>query len=417
MKSIGLPVGISAVFWLFVGIIRLLSELKSKNKFNQLLKTHQLHKTDIAVILPAHNEELVITSCIESLKLSLDKNQIFVVSDGSTDKTVILAKRQGVHVISLFPGRGKGKAMVYLLKHFKLFERFKLIFIVDADTKIDRNFVKLALPFFDDPTISVVFGKPGIHWPKHIWPRRGLYYVAYRERLNQILTAFYTYGQTWKYTNVNYVIPGFATLYRAEILKQLEIDKEGLLIEDFNLAFQLHKKKLGKIAYKPSIIGWDQHPDSLADYWKQVRRWNIGFFQTIRANGVWPSFFWLALGIFSLEVILNSILIFFMPVLIFFWIVSMMSHLHPVFLNISSFYKSFGLFQHITWYYLTFLLSYDYLMSIVFGTISRKPQFMIYGLGFIFMHYVTSLILISSVIPGFFGSSAGKWISPKRRRE
>ena len=73
----------------------------------------------------------------------------------------------------------------------------------------------------------------------------------------------------------------------------------------------MHKKKLGKIAYKPSIIGWDQHPDSLADYWKQVRRWNIGFFQTIRANGVWPSFFWVALGVFSLEVVLNSVMIWF----------------------------------------------------------------------------------------------------------
>ena len=106
-----------------------------------------------------------------------------------------------------------------------------------------------------------------------------------------------------------------------------------------------------------------------------------------------------------------------MPILIFFWIASLLSDIHPIFATISSFYESFGPYQHVTWIYLAFILTYDYFMSISFGLIGKKPQFAIYGLGFIFMHYVTSLILISSIIPGFFGSSNGKWISPKRRSE
>ena len=192
MKSIGLPVGVTAIFWLFVGIARLISEIITERKVKHIFKKPKLHKKDIAVVLPAHNEELVITSCIQSLKLSLSEKQIYLISDGSVDKTEKLARDEGVNVARLFPGQGKGKAMVYLINKFKLFERYKLIFIVDADTKIDKNFVRFALPFFNDPKISVVFGEPRIHWPKHILPKRGLYYVAYRERLNQIITEFNT---------------------------------------------------------------------------------------------------------------------------------------------------------------------------------------------------------------------------------
>ena len=50
----------------------------------------------------------------------------------------------------------------------------------------------------------------------------------------------------------------------------------------------------------------------------------------------------------------------------------------------------------------------------IIGIIGKKPQMLFYGLFFIFMHFLTSLILLSSIYPGFFGKSDGKWVSPKR---
>ena len=216
---------------------------------------------------------------------------------------------------------------------------------------------------------------------------------------------------------MNYVIPGFATIYRSEILQQIELDAPGLLIEDFNAAFEVHKKKLGKIGFHPSCIGWVQHPDSLRDYWKQVRRWNIGFFQTVRKNGIWPSFFWLFLWVFSLEVFLNSLFILSFPVLIPYLILSgnpvALSGLLP-FVNT---YRQFGPFQSVTlWDIILVQFIIDYAFTVIIGLINKKPQFIFYGLFFFFMHYVTALILISSLIPGFFRSSQGRWTSPTRRK-
>lgn len=413
ISSYGIPFGISTGFWFVIGIIRAISEMFNFKK--KQVKNQKLSSRDIAAIIPAHNEELVIRQCIKALKNSLDVKQIYVVSDGSSDKTYQKARLEKCHVSRLYPGKGKAKALIYLLKRYGLFEKYKLIFIVDADTRIDSRFINRALPMFNDPEISVVFGSARINWPKHLLPKLGFYFISYRERLNRMLQYFLIFGQTWKYTNVNFVIPGFATIYRSKILKKLEIDTPGLLIEDFNLAFQLHKRKLGKIGYNPNLIGWDQHPDNLSDYWKQVRRWNIGFFQTVRKNGIWPSFFWLSLGIFTFEVFLNSIFVLFIPFLVIFWILPNISSTFS-FLNIyTDLYQTLGPFKYVSLSaILVNVFLYDYGLTVIFGLMGRKPQFIFYGLFFFFMHYVTSLILISSLIPGFFGKSSGRWISPKR---
>ena len=365
--------------------------------------------SDVAVVLPAYNEELVIRGSIKALKKLVDKKQIYVVSDGWNDRTYEIATEEGCNTYLLDPNKGKAKAMVHLISYYKLFEKYKLIFIVDADTKIDKNFLKKALPLFDDPDISVVFATDRIKWPQHFVPKLKYYFIAYRERLNRLLQYLLIYGQTWKYTNVNYVIPGFAAMYRSDVLRKLDIDTPGLLIEDFNLAFQFHKKKLGKIGYSPSMIGWDQHPDNLVDYWKQVKRWNVGFFQTVRKNGFWPSFFWLAMGVFSLEVLLNAVFIIFLPI-------TLVSLAWPQIFT--PFYLNNAPFQNLTLgYVFAFILLFDYAITVVIGLINKKPQFIFYGLFFFPMHYITSLILVSSIIPGFFGSSSGQWVPPTRRVE
>lgn len=417
IAPIGFPIGFSFLFWFFIGFLRYVSEKIGLSPDYPRMKAKTMTPADIAVIVPAHNEELVIRANLRALKESLSPRQIYLASDGSTDSTAKIARKEGVHVSEINPGRGKAKAMIYLLERYKLLDRYKLIFIVDADTRIDKTFVERGLPFFDDPQIGVISGSARIHWPRHIIPKDKLFFVAYRERLNRTLTFFMIYGQTWKYASMNYVIPGFATIYRSNVLRQLEIDTPGLLIEDFNLAFQFHRKKLGKLGYHPSLIGWDQHPNNVRDYWKQVRRWNIGFFQTVRKNGVWPSFFWFFLGLFSIEVFVHSLFILALPFLILFLVIPD-TGAFPLLTQYKSLYADNGPFQHIT--LATILINVfliDYLMTVLVGLLTRKPQFMFYGIYFFFIHYITALILISSVIPGFFSNSEGKWISPTRRAE
>ena len=412
ISPFGLPLGISFTVWTIIGSLRYLFEKIAgrKKKSNR----RRFKASDIAAVIPAYNEELIIRKCIQALKKVIDKKQIYVVSDNSNDKTYRRARMEECHASNLRLGKGKARALKYLFTRFKLFKRYKLIFIVDADTNMDPSCLSHALPLFNDKNVGVVFASSQIRWSQHIIPKLSYYFIAYRDRLNRLLQYCFVYGQTWKYTNVIYVIPGFATIYRSEILEKLEIDTPGLLIEDFNLAFQFHKSKLGKIGYNPAMIGWDQYPDNLSDYWKQVRRWNIGFFQTVRKNGVWSSFFWLTLGIFSAEILLNSVFILFLPL---FLLSLLLSFFHSsLFATLSYVFRSISFYGNLT---LTdvvigiFLI--DYIITVTIGLVNKKPQFIFYGLFFLLMHYVTSLILLSSLIPGFSSSSTGRWTSPKRQ--
>ncbi len=412
--KLGLPFGISTGFWFLIGLVRVYEDSKRHPK-RKYAKATNVAAKDIAVVVPAHNEEPVIRDCIQALKQSFLPTQIYVASDGSHDATAKLARREQCQVLEINPGVGKAKALIKLIDQYKLYERYKFIFILDADTKIDKYFLSRALPYLEDPKVGVVFASARIHWPYHIVPRLRYYFMAYRERLNRALQYFLIYGQTWKYTNVNFVIPGFCTIYKSSVLRELEIDTPGLLIEDFNLGFQFHKKKMGTMGYDPAIIGWDQHPDNLADYWKQVRRWNIGFFQTVKINGIWPSFFWLSLGVFTLEVFLHSFFILLLPFVLLGLLSPILSHWIPAFHSFSAFYQSIQPIRSISLgsIFIGFFL-FDYITTVVIGFMTRKPQFIIYGLFFFFLHYVTSLILLSSLIPGFFSKSEGRWVSPKR---
>ena len=410
ISPFGLPLGISFTVWTLAGLARYLFEKLTRRKKKS--RRIRFKPSDIAAVVPAHNEELIIRKCVQALKQVLDKKQIYVVSDGSTDKTYRRARMEGCHVSYQNPGRGKAKALKHLFTRYQLFKRYKLIFIVDADTNMDPSCLFHALPLFNDKNVGVVFASSQTKWVQHIIPKLSYYFIAYRDRLNRLLQYCFVYGQTWKYTNVIYVIPGFATIYRSRVLKKLEIDTPGLLIEDFNLAFQYHRRKLGKIGYNPAMIGWDQYPDNLPDYWKQVRRWNIGFFQTVKKNGIWASFFWLTLGIFSAEILLNSIFILFLPLFFLYLITSFFPQLHAV----SQILRSIPLYDRLILEDVVLGVFFiDYFITVIIGLVNKKPQFIFYGLFFLPMHYVTSLILLSSLIPGFLSSSTGRWTSPKRQ--
>ncbi|MDP2858179.1 MAG: glycosyltransferase family 2 protein [Bacillota bacterium] len=64
-----------------------------------------------AAIIPAYNEETTIGAVIDTVKRVPQVAQVVVVSDGSTDRTVHVAKQKGVRVIDLKTNIGKGGAM------------------------------------------------------------------------------------------------------------------------------------------------------------------------------------------------------------------------------------------------------------------------------------------------------------------
>ena len=101
-----------------------------------------------AIIICAFNEEKDIGKTIDLLRESGVKADIFVVNDGSTDKTSLVAKRMGCEVIDLSENKGKANAFFVGVKEV-LKRKPTAVLSFDADMRIVpdyavRNIVKKA---------------------------------------------------------------------------------------------------------------------------------------------------------------------------------------------------------------------------------------------------------------------------------
>jgi glycosyltransferase involved in cell wall biosynthesis len=71
----------------------------------------------VAAIVPAYNEEATLTEVLSVLKATPAIDEILVVSDGSTDGTVAIARAEGLRIIHLRENHGKGRAMAIGVAH------------------------------------------------------------------------------------------------------------------------------------------------------------------------------------------------------------------------------------------------------------------------------------------------------------
>jgi biofilm PGA synthesis N-glycosyltransferase PgaC len=412
--KIAFPFSISILFWSFVGAIRFIFENKIERKRNLPSKIFKEERKKIAVCLPAHNEEDVIEKSLNSIKKFIPTKQIYVISDGSTDNTAKIARRLRTNLMVNKKGKGKSRALRDAIKKFGLLDKFEYILIVDADTTLDNLYLRRALRYMHfHPETAALSAHANPYWRKKSAFTLPDFISAYRTRLYKILQICFMYGQTWKYTNVNVVIPGFAALYRTRALRKLKLYTRGVWIEDFSLAFQVHKKGLGNIAYHPNISATYQDPRNLKDYWKQVQRWNVGFYQTIKAQGFWPSFFWISLIVFTFELFSFSIFILTIPILATLLLLHFTEFPQIEQNFISIFFFPYGFIY--AFEVLGSLLLVDYLITVFIAIKEKKYRLLVYGPFFILFQIINSLILIVSLKRGLFGGSApGTWTHAKR---
>ncbi len=232
----------------------------------------------LCVLVPGMNEEKVIERTLESLCKYLPIEDIYVVSDGSTDRTVELARKYTSNVLDLKVNRGKAGAINAAVEEFKLTSKYDLVMPVDADTVFGENFVKEMLQVFDADkkkniaaAVGKVVGKP-IN-----------YVTSYRVWEYEICQAVYKQAQS--YIGAINVCSGCATVYRSEVLKKVGMPT-GTHTEDMDLTFNIHRENLGQIVYVPKALVKTQDPKTVKDLLKQLKRWYTGFWQCVVKHNV-----------------------------------------------------------------------------------------------------------------------------------
>jgi poly-beta-1,6-N-acetyl-D-glucosamine synthase len=409
-----LLLGVNVTLWTLVSMLRLSTSGLVRRPPARRTRRRRLSPDDVAVLIPAHNEELVIASTITSVLKVAPAGNVHVIADGCHDDTAVVAHSYGVNVLQLYPARGKAGGIETAVHELRLADRFKAVLIVDADTELDDQYLEHALPLLDNRKVVAIAGYARTNWRPEELSLVGRFLIAYRTRLYAVM-QWIKYGQTWRWTNVTAIVPGFASMYRTRALPRMDLNPAGLVIEDFNMTFEVHRKGLGRIAFHPSVFATTQDPDNFPDYYRQVKRWFLGFWQTVRRHGFWPSWFSFFLALFVLEVVSASVVIIAVA-------------LTPLLLALPALTGDAVL--EVTWVasihatadslitvpnLALFLFLPDYLLTCVAAVAMRRPSLLLYGVGFLILRLVDATATLWTLPQAWWARSTGRWQSPARR--
>ena len=230
------------------------------------------NKNKFALIIAAHNEEVVIGNLIESmLKLDYPKEMydIFVIADNCTDNTAKIARGYNVNVCerNVSDKRGKGYALEWMFdKLFKMEEQYDAIAIFDADNLVHKNFLK-EINSKMLQGYKVVQGYIDSKNPNDSWIA-----AAYS-------IAFWTQNRMFQLARANVgfsnQIGGTGFAIETDTLRELGWGATCLTEDlEFTCKLVLNGEKVG---WAHDAIIYDEKPLKLAQSWSQRKRWMQGF--------------------------------------------------------------------------------------------------------------------------------------------
>lgn len=145
--------------WLVLGIVLVIMTAPVLIEFAVFLGVHalgrrtqdapggELQPQRLAILIPAHDEEITIARCIQSLRAADPGRHTFeviVIADNCSDRTATVAAQAGARVLERndLTVRGKGAALHFAFGQLEG-ERWNAYVIVDADTVVETNFVSV----------------------------------------------------------------------------------------------------------------------------------------------------------------------------------------------------------------------------------------------------------------------------------
>lgn len=255
-----------------VTLYYLLLSLFGLYKKNDALETSSNSYKKFALIIAAHNEEMVISQIIESMKnldYPHDFYDIFVIADNCNDDTASIARACGaeVYVRNSKDNRGKGYALEWMFgKVFAMETKYDAVAVFDADNLLSRNFLK-EMNFKLNAGFKVVQGYIDSKNPHDSWISES-YSIAFwtANRLFQLARSN---------LGLSNQIGGTGFCMELDILKKLGWGAT-CLTEDLEFTCKLVLNNY-KVGWCHNAVVYDERPIGLKSSWVQRKRWMQGF--------------------------------------------------------------------------------------------------------------------------------------------
>ncbi len=229
----------------------------------------------VAVLIPAYNEEKVIVRTIRSvLNSDYPHLRIIVIDDGSSDRTSEVARAAypdeiaaGVLTVLRTVNGGKAEALNFAVA--KLEEEFYVG--IDADTVIAADAVSKLVCHFADPLIGAVAGNAKVGNRVNLWTRwQALEYITSQNFERRALDLF----------NIVTVVPGAIGAWRTEAVRQGGCYPVNTVAEDADLTMNLLEQGY-KVIYEDRALAFTEAPATARGLMRQRFRWSFGTLQAV----------------------------------------------------------------------------------------------------------------------------------------
>jgi cellulose synthase/poly-beta-1,6-N-acetylglucosamine synthase-like glycosyltransferase len=345
MFFLGIILGIMR--FLFIGTLAIIQWVYSRH--GKFRKYENSYKPSVSVIIPAYNEEKVITKTIRAILNSTYSNlDIIVIDDGSSDNTYQTAKDnfENNSRVQIFTKENGGKSEA--LNFGVLKTDAEIVVTLDADTVFLSDTIGKLIRRFVDKRVWAVAGNAKVGNRINLLTRwQALEYIT-SQNLDR---------RAFEIMNCITVVPGAVGAWRRWAIVEAGGFSSDTLAEDTDMTFAIIRRG-HHVAYDDEALAYTEAPDTTKNFVKQRFRWMYGTLQTVwKHRDVWGRKKYGALGIFSVPNVLVFQIIFplvsplmdLMMILSITW-AAWQNHYHPI--DYSSLYA----FKKIITYYIFFLV-------------------------------------------------------------
>jgi cellulose synthase/poly-beta-1,6-N-acetylglucosamine synthase-like glycosyltransferase len=245
-------------------ILPLSSKTSSTNRQN----------TKIAVLIPAHNEELVINQTITKLKYALQpQDRVVVIADNCIDTTAELARTAGATVIERHDLHriGKGYALDYGLE-FIAPNPPEVVVFIDADCQVDKNAIALisqqAIASNRPIQATYLMAKPSQPSPKDA-------ISAFAFKVKNLVRF-----RGMEQLGISCLLTGTGMAFPWSVIRSVNVASSDI-VEDMKLGLDLNIAGYPS-SFCPDAIVIGNLPSTTAAAKSQRTRWEHGHLQTIR---------------------------------------------------------------------------------------------------------------------------------------
>ncbi|BDZ30108.1 glycosyltransferase family 2 protein [Lactiplantibacillus brownii] len=227
----------------------------------------------ITIMIPAHNEEVMIEETITYLfeNLNYENYEVLVMNDGSTDKTAAIihrlqAKYPRLRTIEI--EKNKGKAHAFNIGMY--FAKGEYILSNDADTIPEEDALMKYMNFFihdrDMNTSAVTANMDVQNRTKLLGKSQTVEFTSIVGVIKRSQTAI---------NDSMYAYSGANTLYRKQFLIDVGGFRQNRATEDISIAWD-HQMVGAVPRFAPNVVFHMNVPETIPDLYKQRKRWAQG---------------------------------------------------------------------------------------------------------------------------------------------